>query len=102
VHDRPADVDEQRLVHAVAEWGIDAVSLTYAPVGYGDHHWTLTGADGVPWFVTVADLRRKEGDPRSAREALDLAMRTATALDALLDVVVTPLPTPTGDVLRPL
>lgn len=67
----------------LAAWRIEAIALTYAPVGFGDYHWHVDGADGRRWFVTVADLFRKDtGD-------LLAAMDTAVALRAQgLDFVV--------------
>lgn len=85
MRDRPEGFDEQVLVHVLAAWGIDAVSLTYAPVGFGDYHWHAHGADGRRWFVTVA--RNDTGD-------LLAALDTAVALrDQGLDFVVAPIGT---------
>ncbi|RVX43454.1 spectinomycin phosphotransferase [Nonomuraea polychroma] len=79
---------------ALREWGIDAVALDYAPVGFGDYHWVADGR----WFVTVVDVRRRSYD------GLVHAMETAAALreQARLDFVVAPLRAGDGTTLRQL
>jgi spectinomycin phosphotransferase len=96
----PDDLDEERLRRALREWGIDAASLTYAPVGFGDHHWIAAG-EGGRRFLTVADLRLKGGpDTRATLRALRSAMDTAAALP--LDFVVAPLRAAGGRTVLPL
>ncbi|MEV6151767.1 aminoglycoside phosphotransferase family protein [Nonomuraea sp. NPDC052129] len=98
--DRPAGVDERALRDALEKWGIEAVSLEYAPVGFGDYHWIAADTDGPRWFVTVADLTQKDqaGDGESA---LRRAMDTAVALRAQgLDFVVAPLAAAGGETLQ--
>lgn len=107
VKDRPEGIDEHGLRHALGGWGIDAVSLAYAPVGFGDHHWTAVDAGGRRWFVTVADLAHKShcGDgPEAAFHGLRRAMDTAWTLrdQEELDFVVAPLRTAGGDTVRRL
>ncbi|WP_221762434.1 aminoglycoside phosphotransferase family protein [Nonomuraea sp. WAC 01424] len=100
MRDRPTDLDESLLVTALEAWGIEATGLTHAPVGFGDHHWTATGADGRRWFLTAADLVRK---PEGAFEELRRAMETAAALATGLGFVVAPVPDLAGGAfLRPL
>ncbi|TMR90491.1 aminoglycoside phosphotransferase family protein [Nonomuraea basaltis] len=76
------------------EWGIDAGTVDYAPVGFGDYHWVADGR----WFVTVSDVRRK------SYEELRPAMDTALALreEAGLGFVVAPLRAADGATLRRL
>lgn len=101
---RPQDIDDAHLRHALRAWKIDAVSLTYAPVGFGDHHWTATDAGQGRWFVTVADLAHKphcgEG-PEAAFDGLRRAMNTAAALSdsGPGDTVVAPLRSTGGETL---
>ena len=99
--DRPAGVDERALRDALEKWGIGAVSLEYAPVGFGDYHWIAADADGPRWFVTVADLTQKgqTGDGESAlrRAILD----TAVALrEQGLGQIVAPLAAAGGETLQ--
>ena len=74
-------------------------------MGFGDHHWELTGAAGGRWFVTVAELA---GGWRGAGRAAGLAdlrasMQTVTALHrAGLEFAVAPVPTAGGQALAPL
>ncbi|MEV6974515.1 aminoglycoside phosphotransferase family protein [Kitasatospora sp. NPDC093806] len=103
----PDDLDALLLRTGLHTFGIDTDGdgEVYAPVGYGDHHWTVTGADGRRWFATVADLAHKSHcgpEPESAHTGLRAAMATARALrDLGLDLVVAPEPTPGGEtVLR--
>lgn len=110
--DRLQDVDDAQLRRALRAWDIDAVSLTYAPVGFGDHHWTATDAGRRRWFVTVADLAHKPhcgAGPEAAFDGLRRAMDTAAALadggpsdHGLGDTVVAPLRSAGGGTLRRL
>lgn len=102
VRTRPKDLDEERLLRALGEWGIGAASLEYAPVGFGDHHWIAVGDAGEKWFVTVADLELKGGqDSHAALRSLRGAMDTAAALRRL-DFVVAPLRDTGGETVRRL
>ena len=58
MRDRPQDFDEAMLRPALKAWGVDAATLEYAPVGFGDYHWVADGRGGR-WFVTVVDVRRR-------------------------------------------
>ncbi|MEU5862888.1 hypothetical protein ABZ815_17045 [Nonomuraea sp. NPDC047529] len=102
---KPADLDESLLTSALEAWGIEAAGPAYAPVGFGDHHWIATGADGRRWFLTAATLPA-EPDERGSRAAfreLGRALETAAALSATLGFVVAPVPDLDGGaLLRPL
>ncbi|WP_190318513.1 phosphotransferase [Nocardiopsis listeri] len=96
MRDEPADVDEDRLLSALADWGVRAVALTHVPLGFGDHHWSATDTMGRRWFLTLADLEHKTflgEDPRTVLDRLEGAMDTAARLhdDAGLGFVVAPL-----------
>jgi spectinomycin phosphotransferase len=102
----PDDIDERDLVRALADgWGLAAAGLRYAAVGFGDHHWELTGTSGGRWFVTVAALAggwRGTG-PAEGLADLRAALSTVTALRrAGLDFAVAPVPTQAGQPLAPL
>ncbi|WP_052423553.1 aminoglycoside phosphotransferase family protein [Nonomuraea candida] len=98
MRDRPDDFDEALLRPALRAWGIEAVRLDYAPVGFGDFHWIAAERTGRRWFVTVADVRRQTYD------GLRPAMETAATLreEAGLGFVVAPLRACDGSVLRRL
>jgi len=85
-------------------WHVRPARVDYVPEGGGGHHWKVTGADGLAWFVTVDDLDGKDwlGDTREAVfGGLGRALGTAAALrDAGLDFVVAPLPARDGGLLR--
>jgi spectinomycin phosphotransferase len=126
--ERPRDVTGAAVRQALTAWGIQAVRVAYAPVGFADHHWTAEEADGRRWFVTVADLAGKElplgscpaetparedGGPQTppapddgrdaAESGLLRAMDTAAALrDAGLDFVAAPERARDGRTLRRL
>ena len=80
--------------------------MRYAPVGYGDYHWTADGRDGERWFITVKDPDEHDHDPGgSAAIAADLAatMTAAARLAAAgLEFVVAPLPTLGGTLVEGL
>ncbi|MGH3721713.1 MAG: phosphotransferase [Pseudonocardiaceae bacterium] len=98
---------EERLLHSLGDFGIAPATTTYAPVGFGDYHWKVTGADGRRWFATVADLEHKEhcGDGAvAALTGLRRAMDTAVALRERegLRFVVAPLRATNGETVVPL
>ncbi|GIJ44951.1 hypothetical protein Val02_18370 [Virgisporangium aliadipatigenens] len=64
-----------------AHWRLDGLPLTYAPVGFGSHHW-IAGS----YFVTV--------DHVPAHDSLHAVLDAVRALD--LDFVVAPLSTVDG------
>ncbi|ARX89149.1 phosphotransferase [Streptomyces alboflavus] len=81
--------------------------MTYAPVGFGDYHWYVTGDDGRDWFVTVSDLEHKahcEADPATALTGLRRAMDTALTLRTREDLrfVVAPVAAADGGSVVPL
>lgn len=93
----PDDVDPRPALRA---WGMAPVAVEYLPVGFGDHHWTVTDERERRWFVTVADLATKSHNGvgvTAARDGLRRAMDTAAALRHL-DFVLAPA----GEPLVPL
>ena len=101
----PEDVETSALIAVLAdEWGFDADSAEYAPVGGGSYHWVVTDRDGTRAFVTVDDLDWKHwlgGTRDSAFEGLRRAFDTAVALrDGGLEFVVAPIPTRRGETVR--
>ncbi|NYI04777.1 phosphotransferase [Allostreptomyces psammosilenae] len=107
MRDRPEGLDESALRRALTAWGVDGVSLAYAPVGFGDYHWTAVDDRERRWFVTVADLAHKPHcgtGTDAAFRGLRRAMDTAAALRDRpgLDFVVAPLRDAGGRTLRRL
>ena len=100
----PEGLEIDALIEPLAAaWGLEAVSIEYAPVGFGSYHWQVTDARGSKAFATVDDLDAKPwlGDNRDdAFEGLGRAYRTAVALhEAGLGFVVAPIPTHDGAAL---
>lgn len=83
--------DEDVAVALLGGWSLAPESLTYAPVGFGSHHW-IAGDH----FVTVDDLADASG--------LEAALRTARALrdDADLPFVIAATPAADGALLVPV
>ncbi|MFB8353169.1 phosphotransferase [Streptomyces niveus] len=110
MEERPAGIQDSDVRDALRAWEIDPVTLEYAPVGFGDYHWTVTDTRDGNWFVTVADLTHKSwyGDgTEAAFRGLRDAMDTAVALrDAERggrpDFVVAPVRTAEGESVRGL
>jgi len=51
-------------------WGLAVASAEYRPVGWGSHHWEVTGTGGQRCFVTADDLQQRglcEHEPLPAR-----------------------------------
>lgn len=104
MRDRPYGLDDNALTAVLDEgWRIGVVIMDYAPVGFGDYHWTATGEDGRRWFVTVADLEAKTmlgPDPAAGLEAA-LAIPIALSGRPGLEFVTAPVPAVDGRVTRP-
>ena len=105
----PDDLDQSALAAALTlQWGIAVAGLEYRPVGFGSHHWSVTGPGGGRWFVTVDDLdatRRSAAESRDdAYRRLGRALGAARALrDTGAAFVVAPLVTAGGAaVIRPV
>ncbi|MEU5978316.1 phosphotransferase [Streptomyces sp. NPDC047315] len=80
--DQPDGIDESDVRAALAAWEIDAADLAYAPVGFGDYHWTAKDTTGGRWFVTLSDLTDKnhcgigaDAAWQGLRRAMDTAVR---------------------------
>ncbi len=81
----PDGFTEDALASALAaHWHLDAASMNYSAVGFGSHHWDVTDAAGVRWFVTVDELQKKL---QWLREPLDAALaRLRHALAAAVEL----------------
>lgn len=101
----PEGFDVSALPAALTEgWGIVAVAVDYAPVGFGSYHWIIGDRAGRRNFVTVDDLDRKPWLGATREEAVEGLRRAyGAAIDLRhqsgLDFVVAPVPTGNGDPL---
>lgn len=96
----PTDLDSRALAEFVGErWGLVRPELSYAPVGFGSHHWVADTGSGRR-FVTVDDLR----GPRCAQRlnGLRCAMRAASVIGRRVAQVVAPQPSTDGGVVQHL
>lgn len=94
----PDDLATQDLAAALQSgWGIRAGSLSYAPVGFGSHHWTTIDHVGRGWFVT-AD---RTGDGGIIRGVLSAALATTLQLRRHgLEFIVPPVTARSGEILH--
>ncbi len=104
--ERPGHIDQRDLARILREqWGLVPGRLRHLPVGFGDHHWELTGGAGGRWFVTVAELAGgwRGAGPAAGFADLRASMETVTALRrAGLEFAVAPVPTAGGQALARL
>ncbi|MEU6700507.1 aminoglycoside phosphotransferase family protein [Pseudonocardia sp. NPDC046786] len=104
---RPHGFDDENVRSALScHHGIDARELHHRPVGFGDYHWAVTGADGTRWFAKVSDLTDKPqcgNTPAAALDGYRAALRTATELRAGgLEFVLAPVPAAGGELVADL
>ncbi|QDP95958.1 phosphotransferase [Microlunatus elymi] len=90
----PQDLTDAAVAETVAaHWGITAAAIEPAPVGFGSHHWELTGTDGSRWFATADRV----GDSGHALTTLAAALHTAYALEHRCGLAFVVAPTPGAD-----
>jgi len=88
----PHLTDEDVLAAVNENWAVDADRIGHVPVGFGAHHWRVSGAHTI-LFVTFDGL----GGDRHTRESLEAAYAGARALaDAGLPFVLAPIATTAG------
>jgi spectinomycin phosphotransferase len=89
----PREVPDDLVLDAVRSgWSPRAERAAYLPVGFGSHHWEVTGADGERWFATVDEVR---GDASSSTLAAALSVPHA-AREAGVVGVHAPVPATDG------
>jgi spectinomycin phosphotransferase len=102
----PAGIQESDIVAVLAgHWGLAIIQLDYLAVGFGDHHWIATEAEGRRWFVTVAELGGgwRGAAPEQGWVDLRAAMSAVIALrGAGLEFAMAPVPTRDGQALTRL
>jgi spectinomycin phosphotransferase len=92
----PHLTDEDVLATVNDHWQADADRIGHLPVGFGAHHWRVSGAHTI-LFVTFDSL----GDRHTAA-SLEAAYAGARALaDAGLDFVLAPIETSEGRITVP-
>src|SRR5260221_9305772 len=85
-------------------WDLEARDLTYAPLGFGTHHWDVRDSTGARWFLNVDELearRLRSNEPLSAPLArLRAALSVPRSLrDHGMDFAVAPVPDRNGDLM---
>jgi spectinomycin phosphotransferase/16S rRNA (guanine(1405)-N(7))-methyltransferase len=101
----PAALPEAALLAALERWwGIRAASVRYRPVGWGSHHWEVSGEAGSRWFVTADELVNKrisEAEPLAGGfRRLRAALSAATDLrECGRTFAVAPVPARDGEPL---
>lgn len=105
VFTRPEQLSDDTVARVITGvWGVEVVSVEYLAVGFGSHHWKISGGNGGRWFATIDDLYEKRNDPTepfdNVYRRLDAALSSARRLrDLGLDFVVAPIPASGGGVL---
>lgn len=106
VRDEPAALTRQLVAGFLrTHWGIEAVKLEYAPVGFGSYHWIGADGAGPRWFVTADVLSPAGSWLGPSPEHILAALTAATAacgelVDRGYEFVVAPLPDRTGALVR--
>lgn len=103
----PEDLDRRSLASCIdSSWPVGIVSLEYAPVGFGAHHYIARATHSRRWFVTVDEIATKTwlgNDPSTIVAGLKCALRAAVALrQSGLSFVHAPLESRTGATLARL
>jgi spectinomycin phosphotransferase len=99
----PDGFSENALVSVLAaHWRLYVATIGYRAVGFGSHHWDVTDAAGVRWFVTVDELQKRRQSLAEGRDAalerLEHALGAAIELRACgCDFVVAPVVSRAGE-----
>ena len=98
----PRGLSDNDLTSALADgWNLDIASITYRPVGFGSHHWSVIDTCGARWFANIDELgahgQAPDEPPSQVLDRLRASFATATALGGHgLDFVVAPVPAHDG------
>jgi hypothetical protein len=101
----PDGLDDRDVLSALAShWDLTATAMAYQPVGWGSHHWLVSDARDVQWFVTADDLDAKRFSPDEPFDTvfgrLRAALWVATGLrEHGRGFVVAPIPALNGEAL---
>lgn len=106
MRDEPAEISPDLVTGFLNEhWGLRAVDVTYAPLGFGSHHWIASDTDDPRWFIT-ADRLDPHGNwlgstAAQVKDAIEAAAHTTKQLaDSGYEFVVAPIPDRTGRLVR--
>ncbi|MGH3488483.1 MAG: phosphotransferase family protein [Actinopolymorphaceae bacterium] len=106
MRDEPADLGADTVATLLRDhWRLDVQTTTYAPVGFGSHHWIAADGDGARWFAT-ADVLTPRGHQleHTADEVfanIAAAMTSASELARRgLEFVLAPIPDTGGVLVR--
>ncbi len=92
----PTDLAEHDVLAVVrAGWAPAAATAAYLPVGFGSHHWAVTGPDGDRWFVSADDVR----EPRALETLAGAFAVAAAARSSGVDGAHGPVPAADGDLV---
>ena len=103
---RPDDLSDLDVTEALrAGWDLEPVTVEYAAVGFGSHHWHVADDAGRRWFFSIDDLdtrRRSADDSRDdAYEWLHAALVSASAVrESGASFIVAPVRATDADVVR--
>lgn len=101
---QPPDLPNSLVAEIVeSAWAISVESIQYAPVGFGSHHWRISGGER-DWFVSV-DVASPGGDTgaKGAAERLIAALAAALSLNEFgLTFVIAPVAMSSGEILAPI
>jgi hypothetical protein len=101
----PAGLADRDVLSALAShWHLTATAIAYQSVGWGSHHWLVSDARDVQWFVTADDLDAKRFSPSEPFDPVFARLRAALwAATGLREhgrgFVVAPVPTLAGETL---
>jgi spectinomycin phosphotransferase/16S rRNA (guanine(1405)-N(7))-methyltransferase len=108
VFTRPAELADDTLRTVLAEhWDVNAVEVTYQPVGFGAHHWRAGTEEGGDRFLSVHDLTAHRNHDTETEDGvlarLTASFEVARALhDGGVECVLAPTPTIDGRALHRL
>ncbi|GAA3146910.1 spectinomycin phosphotransferase [Kribbella aluminosa] len=96
MRDEPTEITCELVAGILDEhWDFRATEVTYAPVGFGSHHWIASQDDAPHWFVTA------DGVGSAGGQLIEAAMRTSRDLaDRGYEFSVAPLPDRSGQFVR--
>lgn len=98
-----SDLDPRDIAQAMTDhWHMRVDRMTYAPLGFGSHHWlvNISGSTPQSLFVTADRKASGSGPEVELRSALTAAWHLRH--QAGIEAVVAPLPTVDGEILVPV
>lgn len=94
------DLDPQNIAQAMTDhWHMRVERMTYAPLGFGSHHWLVTTQGSTPQSLFVTADRKAVGSGAEAELRSALTAAWYLRHQAGIEAVVAPVPTVDGEVL---